>query len=58
MCGICGYLTKKDFPEGRELLGKMGKALEHRGPDDEGFYEDDNIGLCHRRLSILDLSGK
>ena len=34
----------------------MGQAIVHRGPDAGAIYLDDRIGLCHRRLSILDLS--
>jgi asparagine synthase (glutamine-hydrolysing) len=34
----------------------MAQALAHRGPDDQGFYVDDIVGLGHRRLSIIDLS--
>lgn len=39
-------------------LVEMGNQLNHRGPDDEGFYLKDNIGLGHKRLSILDTSRK
>ncbi len=35
----------------------MNRAQAHRGPDDEGYYESENVGLAHRRLSIIDLSG-
>jgi len=35
----------------------MTRALEHRGPDDEGYFQLPGIGLGHRRLSIIDLSG-
>lgn len=34
----------------------MRDALEHRGPDDKGIFVENNIGLGHRRLSILDVS--
>jgi asparagine synthase (glutamine-hydrolysing) len=34
----------------------MTRALSHRGPDGEGYYEDGNIGLGHRRLAIIDLN--
>ena len=34
----------------------MNQRLKHRGPDDSGFFISENLGLVHRRLSILDLS--
>ncbi|MBV1872516.1 MAG: hypothetical protein KUG83_08215, partial [Gammaproteobacteria bacterium] len=34
----------------------MARVIEHRGPDEQGIYIKDNIGLAHRRLSIIDLS--
>ena len=34
----------------------MRDSLEHRGPDDKGIFAENNIGLGHRRLSILDVS--
>ncbi len=52
MCGICGFYGRKD----RQLLEAMANSLLHRGPDDSGFYEDELVGLGHRRLSIIDLS--
>lgn len=56
MCGICGifnYGSKKDVDQG--LLRKMCDTIIHRGPDDEGYYTNGNIGLGMRRLSIIDL---
>ncbi len=56
MCGIAGF-SLFNFQEGdATTLDKMGQAIYHRGPDAGGVYIDDHIGLCHRRLSILDLS--
>lgn len=52
MCGICGFVGFKD----QGLLEKMTAILAHRGPDDRGFYYDNQISLGHRRLSIIDLS--
>ena len=56
MCGITGVYH---FDRGREvdrsLLKKMTDIIKHRGPDGEGYYVKDNIGLGHRRLSIIDL---
>lgn len=36
----------------------MAQALAHRGPDAEGFFQKNGLGLAHRRLSIIDLSEK
>ena len=43
--------------EGRELVGRMCSALQHRGPDDEGSVQIDGVTLGMRRLSIIDLEG-
>jgi len=51
MCGICGEFGHPD-PARVKL---MAERLQHRGPDDEGFYSSDNICLGVRRLSIIDL---
>jgi asparagine synthase (glutamine-hydrolysing) len=54
MCGIGGILrTDGGLVEPRPLE-RMNHALAHRGPDGSGIYVDGAIGLCHRRLSILD----
>jgi asparagine synthase (glutamine-hydrolysing) len=56
MCGIAGF-TQFNAKEGNEAtLNNMGHAILHRGPDSSGTYLDEHVGLCHRRLSILDLS--
>ena len=57
MCGINGILhlhSQKKVDE--RILIAMRDSLEHRGPDDKGLFVDNNIGLGHRRLSILDVS--
>ncbi|MFC1667390.1 asparagine synthase (glutamine-hydrolyzing) [Candidatus Omnitrophota bacterium] len=55
MCGICGKVSlHNDINE--DLIRRMCNLLKHRGPDDEGIYVADGIGLGHRRLSIIDLS--
>jgi asparagine synthase (glutamine-hydrolysing) len=59
MCGIAGFcdFNKQSSPE---ILAQMTDTMIHRGPDSSGFkYQEDSafeIGLGHRRLSILDLS--
>lgn len=52
MCGIVGFAGEGS----REILKKMTDVIYHRGPDDEGFFVDENVGLGFRRLSIIDLS--
>jgi asparagine synthase (glutamine-hydrolysing) len=56
MCGIVGWVdfTGQNATEPR--IREMGEAIRHRGPDDEGYQHIDNVGLGHRRLSIIDLS--
>ena len=50
MCGICGISwTDKD------LIKLMGNACKHRGPEQEGFYVDNNVSLCCERLRVMDL---
>ncbi|MEK7142944.1 MAG: asparagine synthase (glutamine-hydrolyzing) [Patescibacteria group bacterium] len=56
MCGIAGIVNLDMKPVEKKILIKMTRALAHRGPDDEGFLIDKNIGLGHRRLSIIDLT--
>lgn len=57
MCGINGILHLQSQNKVDErLLTKMRDALEHRGPDDKGLFIENNLGLGHRRLSILDVS--
>ena len=56
MCGINGILKFNKQKVDENQLLKMRDSLEHRGPDSAGFYINDNIGLGHRRLSIIDTS--
>ena len=57
MCGICGIYGFNGEPVDRELLNKMTLIMRHRGPDGEGRLVDGEVGLGHRRLSIIDLEG-
>lgn len=52
MCGIAGFIGGGDQKD----LKKMTDLLFHRGPDDEGLFLQDGVGLGHRRLSIIDLT--
>jgi len=58
MCGICGIIKFDNSTPETEKIQKMMNVMKHRGPDDEGIFLDDNIGLGFVRLSILDLSPK
>ncbi|MEM5807301.1 MAG: hypothetical protein QW474_02880 [Candidatus Aenigmatarchaeota archaeon] len=59
MCGIAGMLYfDKQQKVNQEQLKNMCTSLIHRGPDDSGIYVENNIGLGHRRLKIIDLSDK
>lgn len=55
MCGIAGQFNFDGKPADKSLVKLMTRALQHRGPDGEGFYFDRHVGLGHRRLSIIDL---
>src|SRR5215472_12943729 len=58
MCAICGIVNFNlaDRVDGA-IVEKMNATLAHRGPDDEGYFIEGAVGLGHRRLSIIDLSG-
>ena len=56
MCGIAGFIYKDNKDVDKTLLKKMTDSIAHRGPDAEGQFVEKNIGLGHRRLSIIDLS--
>ena len=56
MCGITGIVCADRRPASPVLVRRMTDALEHRGPDGEGFFVEGSVGFGHRRLSIIDLS--
>lgn len=60
MCGVAGIMRTRALvsTDVARDLPAMARALVHRGPDDEGFWADAEVGiaLSHRRLSIIDLS--
>jgi asparagine synthase (glutamine-hydrolysing) len=55
VCGIAGIVRSDGAPVDRELVARMNEAIRHRGPDEDGFYFSDGVGLGMRRLSIIDL---
>ena len=58
MCGFGGYILSREEISPKNILEKILNQITHRGPDDQGVYEnkDYKIGLAHTRLSIQDLS--
>jgi asparagine synthase (glutamine-hydrolysing) len=56
VCGIAGGVLRHDYR--RDAVARMTDALAHRGPDDAGYFDDEENGvtLGHRRLAILDLT--
>ncbi len=57
MCGIVGIANTNSRAASRETLERMNRCIVHRGPDEDGFFLRENIGLAMRRLSIIDLAG-
>jgi asparagine synthase (glutamine-hydrolysing) len=57
MCGIVGIVGSPSRPVDDAVLRSMNEALWHRGPDDEGYFVRDRVGLGMRRLSIIDVVG-
>jgi asparagine synthase (glutamine-hydrolysing) len=56
MCGICGIVfSDRGQRAHRENLELMNEQIVHRGPDDQGFLVQENVGLAMRRLSIIDV---
>lgn len=55
MCGITGFSLTAAPAEG--VLAAMTRTLAHRGPDGEGYFAHEGVGLGHRRLSIIDVAG-
>ncbi len=56
MCGIAGIFNLDGRPVNLQAIKRMTDVIGHRGPDGEGHFVKDNIGIGHKRLSILDLS--
>ena len=58
MCGINGLITKQDSNQTtiESKLAEMNQLIFHRGPDEDGFFIDESVGMAMRRLSIIDLS--
>src|SRR5208337_2619493 len=57
MCGISGLINLRGAPVDRAVLCRMIRVLNHRGPDESAVVIDNNVGLAHTRLSIIDVGG-
>ena len=58
MCGIAGAFHQDRLSDAAcHAVRRMQRALGHRGPDGEGWFQDRRVALAHRRLSIIDLAG-
>ncbi len=56
MCGIAGIVGPAGAPVAADVLQRMTRALQHRGPNDHDTVRLDGVGLGHHRLSIVDLT--
>ena len=56
MCGICGIINFNQAKIEESSIRQMMEIMKHRGPDDEGVFIEENVGLGFVRLSIIDLS--
>jgi asparagine synthase (glutamine-hydrolysing) len=56
MCGITGIVRRGGRSVDGGVLTAMCDAIRHRGPDDDGFYLRESVGLAMRRLAIIDLA--
>lgn len=57
MCGIAGISMRHHKPVRQDILAAMNTAMLHRGPDGDGTYCTGDMGITHRRLSIIDVQG-
>src|SRR6185295_15397915 len=63
MCGIFAWMLAGSKRQDRDILVRLTDLMSHRGPDGAGYWLDNSadgvyqIGLGHRRLSIIDIAG-
>ena len=57
MCAITGIVKYEPAAPVEKIIRNMTDAVTHRGPDDSGFFVDDNVAFGHRRLSVIDIDG-
>lgn len=57
MCGIFGYFDRRGASLSTDTLVAMGGAILHRGPDDQGIFQEPGMAVGNQRLSIIDVEG-
>lgn len=57
MCGICGLISAPADVDHVAVVARMNALLVHRGPDDQGQFNDPTTALAMRRLAIIDVAG-
>ena len=57
MCAITGIINHNSVSQAEKIIKEMTDAVLHRGPDDSGYFLDDNVAFGHRRLSVIDIDG-
>lgn len=55
MCGLAGILHYGNVGDSPDRVRRMADSIIHRGPDDDGYFSDDDVALGFRRLSIVDI---
>lgn len=59
MCGFVGFADfKKDVSKNKNILENMNDILSKRGPDEDGYYIDNNVAMAHKRLIVIDPEGR
>jgi|GEM_PF-4012057 len=58
MCGLIAIIDQTGKPINLEELNRARDLASHRGPDGNGEWHHQNIGLGHRRLAIVALHYK
>jgi len=57
MCGIAGFVSLTGRPADPQRLARMVETLDHRGPDDRGYFTEGPAAIGAARLSIIDVAG-
>ena len=50
------FIFDKDKKISEKLLNKTINQISYKGPDNQSIFIENNVGMAHARLSIIDLS--